>query len=195
MRQTHLARAFLIVTLSLPAMAWTQGNPGATGWVPGDGGPAFSPPDPPPMPGYPGGWSRYNAPGAPNVAWPAHPAHPAGQRPHLRISRGMDGAAYLIDVALQNIDPKQVQIRPAGRGIFVSYRHEAQLNRRDTLPGGDGYRRSYSVSRGSANNRIGLPPDADLGAMSTEVKDGHILVRVPRVSEQAFGRWSSPAWR
>ncbi|NEX21726.1 Hsp20/alpha crystallin family protein [Thiorhodococcus mannitoliphagus] len=163
----------------------------------------------PAAPEYPGGWMRdpYAAPPPPPPVVERQPAAEAPQAPgpdwrgygrplsalpmipHLDVSRQMDGDAYLIDIRVQNIEPDQVKIQPTRRGLVISYSKSAQVDREDRLPGGEGYRRSYSISRGVTTRRIGLPADAKLDAMEREESDGRIRLRIPRAAVSQPGAW------
>ncbi|WP_295402672.1 Hsp20/alpha crystallin family protein [uncultured Thiocystis sp.] len=194
MRKIPLTTVAMTAILPALAFAWTPFAPEMTG--------------PPPYPGYPvpdgqplGVPFGPMAPGYPN-AWPAMPPGPFGDMPpmdresrqvppasRMRIARQATNDAYLIDIALENIDPEQVKIRPAGRGLTIAYSTRMQTSEEETLPRGEGFRQSYRISRGSASRRIALPPDADLANLSREVSDGRIRLRIPRVPG---GRWPSP---
>lgn len=212
MRKTFIACVTLFVSAPVLAQPWPPYAPPAYGGYPGPyGAPYAMPPGPMMMPGYPGGWE-----GAPfGPAWAARPSDeqsatsqreqtpPAGndwsgfgrplgtmpKLPRLDVSRGVDGNDYVIDIQVQNIDPEQIQIRPTPRGLVLAYDRSVQRNQEDSLPGGDGYRRSYSLSRGLATRSIGLPADAKLDAMSREVGEGHIRLRIPRDASAPPSNW------
>lgn len=199
MRQiTRLAVALSAVLPGL-AFAWTPYAPGAAEPMPyygypGHQGRSVPPAAWPTQPSYEANWPA--PPFARGNDWGAPPAErlPAQARPawpRLSLSRQASEDAYLIDIQLQNIDPAQLDIRPAGRGLVIGYGASAQVDQRDTLPSGEGYQRRYSFSRGTTSRRVGLPPDADLAAMTREVKDGHVLIRVPRRADASWGggRW------
>jgi hypothetical protein len=93
----------------------------------------------------------------------------------------------MIDIRLTNIDPEQVQIIPQGRGLRIAFQTQHQSQTKDD--GQDaygGYRQGYSFMRGSASQRIPLPPDADLAAMSREVTPDRILLRIPRLDPAQY---------
>ncbi|MBK5966123.1 hypothetical protein CCR95_19065 [Thiocystis minor] len=184
MRKISLTTVALIAILPTLSFAWTS-YPG----YPVPNGRPLGAPFGPMAPGDPG-------------AWPVMPPSPFGalaprdresrQVPptsRMRIARQSTNDAYLIDIALENIDPERVEIRPAGRGLAISYSTQMQTSEEETLPRGEGFRRSYQVSRGSASRRIALPPDADLANLSREVSDNRIRLRIPRA---LGGRWPSP---
>ncbi|MGQ9831029.1 MAG: hypothetical protein ACUVQI_05350, partial [Thermochromatium sp.] len=120
--------------------------------------------------------------------WMERPERPAW--PRLNLSRRATDDAYVIEIQLQNIQPDQVEIRPAGRGLIITYNATVRFAQSEPLPGGDGYQSRYSLSRDTIGRRVGLPPDADLAGMTREVKDDRILIRVPRVADAWRGwRW------
>jgi hypothetical protein len=121
---------------------------------------------------------------------PARPAIYRSGRSHLSISRRAMQDAYVVEIRLANIDPEQVQILPEGRGLRVAYQTQSQDYRNDVFDGG--YRRGYSTMSGSASQRFGLPPDADLAAMSREVTPDRILLSIPRKDPGRSGPWSNP---
>ncbi|MBK1724617.1 Hsp20/alpha crystallin family protein [Thiocystis violacea] len=210
MRKTSIASVTLFAAIPALVSAWPlcaqdMGGPPVYGGYPGFYGQPYGMPPAPMAPGYPGGWwptpygGEAAAPlagegqGQPAVANPSPPGgggwggyqRPLGAMPmipRLDIARGMDGDDYLIDIRVENIDPEQIQIRPARRGLVISYDKAIQTNQEDTLAGGEGYRRSYSVSRGTTTRRLGLPVDARLDQVSREVSEGHIRLRIPRDS-------------
>jgi len=195
MRITHLTATLLIVAASAPALAWGPYGPGpgvppgyAGGFPapwPGPGSAPYAPPTAPfgppafidPAPGFLPPPSPMSEPpvGRPPVS--------RTERRHLSISRQSSRDAYMIDIRLTNIDPEQVQILPQGRGLRIAFQTQHQSQTQDDRQGayGGGYRQGYSVMRGSASQRIPLPPDADLAAMSREVKPDRILLRIPRL--------------
>lgn len=121
---------------------------------------------------------------------PVHPAPPllAPPRVRLDIARRIQDDVYLIDVRVEGLAPDQILVRPAGRALVIGYSRERRTDRRDTLPADAGYRTSRSISRGVMSRRLALPPDADLSRLSREVRDGHLLIRVPRI-QTAPGGW------
>ncbi len=118
----------------------------------GSGLPEWSPVMPPPGP-----FGPFDAT-APMDRPGSGPFPPGSQ---MRISRHTTDDAYLLDIGLDNIAPDQVRIRPAGQGLMISYSTRMQTSQEDTLPRGEGFRRSYRFARGSANQRVALPPDAN----------------------------------
>lgn len=206
MRKIILAVATLSATLPALAFAWTPYGPGVfEPTYPGYAGPygqPFQPPAFPMAPGSRGGWPT--GPSSPDGGQPTTaatatpPAAAAVERmsararpawPRMNVSRRMGGDAYLVDIQLENIDPAQIEVLPAGRGLVIRHNTETRVSQQDALPGGEGYRSSYSFSRGTASRRVGLPPDADLAGMSREIKDGNILIRVPRNAQARRGYW------
>ncbi|MCK7576124.1 MAG: hypothetical protein MZV65_09625 [Chromatiales bacterium] len=209
--------AFTAVALSafLPTLAsaqvWMPYAPQATGVVeplPPAGYPgAYGPPTPPASWSTPteagANWpaAPYAAPGMPPAGFESAPWPPqdASERmayrerpawPRLSLSRRATDDAYLIEIQLANIQPDQVEIRPAGRGLLITHNAMVRFTQSEPLPGGDGYQSRYSLSRDTSGRRVGLPPDADLAGMTREVEDGRILIRVPRVADAwRGGRW------
>jgi hypothetical protein len=123
-------------------------------------------------------------------ASPARPAALSRQVRHLSIARRATPDAYLVEIRLANIDPEQVQVISRGRGLRIAYRTRAEEYREDSF--GAGYGRGYSVVSGSASQRLTLPPDADVAAMSREVTSDGIQLRIPRVDLRRSAPWSSP---
>ncbi|MTW19871.1 Hsp20/alpha crystallin family protein [Allochromatium palmeri] len=176
-----VALSALLPTLAF-AQVWTPYGygpqaPGAVGPVPDAGYPgAYGPPAPPAF------WSPD---ATERMARHARPAWP-----RLSLTRRATDDAYLIEIQLQNIEPNQVEIRPVGRGLVITHSATVRFSQNDALPGGEGYQSRYSISRDTSGRRVGLPPDADLAGMTREVEDGRILIRVPRVANDAWrGRW------
>ncbi len=153
--------------------------------------PPYAPPVPEPFsypdygPGMPPApatsWSREGK------DWLAPPERPAW--PRLTINRRTTQDAYLIEIALENLTPDQIEIRPAGRGLIITHQATIRHRQNDALPGGEGYQTRYSLTRDTSVRRIGLPPDADLANLSREIKDDRILIRVPRLANPWRGSW------
>lgn len=209
---TAVALSAFLPTLVL-AQAWTPYGPYAPGVAepaPYAGYPGAYGPPVPPAPWSTPAEGGANWPAAPYAA-PEMPAPPAGFEsapwppqgaaermaprerpawPRLSLTRRATDDAYLIEIQLQNIQPDQVEIRPAGRGLVIAHSATVRFSQNDTLPGGDGYQSRYSISRDTSGRRVGLPPDANLAGMTREVEDGRILIRVPRVADAwRGGRW------
>jgi len=190
---TAVALSAFLPTLVL-AQAWTPYGsyaPGVAQPAPYAGYPgAYGPPVPPAPYAVP----EMQAPpaGFESAPWPAERMAPRERPawPRLSLTRRATDDAYLIEIQLQNIQPDQVEIRPAGRGLVITHSATVRFSQNDTLPGGDGYQSRYSISRDTSGRRVGLPPDADLAGMTREVEDGRILIRVPRVADAwRGGRW------
>ncbi len=208
MRISHLTATLLIIAVSTPALAWGPDgpmppvpvDPWSAPWNGGWGGPGpFTAPD------YPDALPPFGAPpfadpggfpgprGGPATARPDAPAGPFGEgRRQLSISRRATPDAYLIDIRLGNIDPAQVRILPQGRGLRIGYQTRAEDYRQDSFEGG--YGNSYRSFSGSASQRLPLPPDADLAAMSREVSPDRIEIRIPRRDPRRSVPWSGPYW-
>jgi len=145
----------------------------------------------------------YAAPGMPapppgfeSAPWPSTPDFGRLEQrerpswPRLTLSRRATDDAYLIEIQLQDLKPDQVEIRPVGRGLVITHDALVRSTQSEPLPGGEGYQSRYSLSRDTSTRRLSLPPDADLAGMTREVKDGGILIRVPRVADVwRGGRW------
>ncbi|RKT43361.1 hypothetical protein BDD21_0694 [Thiocapsa rosea] len=208
MRIAHLTVAVLIIVVSAPTFAWgpygppspgpyAPAAPWAGGW--GNHGPfvdpgnpyapqSFGPPpfmEPPGLPVPPSNpfAAQSNAPSA-------QPAALSRQARHLSIARRATPDAYLVEIRLENIDPAQVQISSQGRGLRIAYRTRSEEYRKDSF--GAGYGQGYSVMSGSASQRLNLPPDADIAAMSREVTSDRIQLRIPRVDLRRSAPWLSP---
>ena len=209
MRIAHLTVAVLIIVASTPTVAWgpygpplpgpyAPAAPWAGGWSnPGPfldpGNPyasqSFGPPplmEPPGLPVPPSNpfAAQSNAPSA-------QPAALSRQARHLSIARRATPDAYLVEIRLANIDPAQVQISSRGRGLRIAYRTRAEEYRENGFGAGDG--RGYSVVSGSASQRLTLPPDADVAAMSREVTSDRIQLRIPRMDLRRSAPWLGPS--
>ncbi|WP_325291689.1 Hsp20/alpha crystallin family protein [Thiocapsa sp.] len=121
----------------------------------------------------------------------AQPAALSRQARHLSISRRATPDAYLVEIRLANIAPEQVQISSRGRGLRIAYRTRAEEYQTDSFDAG--YGRGYSVMRGSASQRLTLPPDADVASMSREVTSDRIQLRIPRVDLRRAAPWLGPS--
>ncbi|AFL75625.1 Hsp20/alpha crystallin family protein [Thiocystis violascens] len=185
MRKFSLTTVALTAILPALTFAWTP----YPGYPLPDGRPLGAPFGPM-APGDPGAWPVM-PPSSPFGALAPMDSESRQMPPasRMRISRQSTNDAYLIDIALENIDSEQVEIRPAGRGLTISYSTRMQTSEEETLPRGEGFRRSYRVARGAASRRIALPPDADLANLSREISDNRIRLRIPRA---AGGRWPLP---
>ncbi|CRI65645.1 conserved exported hypothetical protein [Thiocapsa sp. KS1] len=210
MRIPHLTAAILIIAVAAPTFARDSFGPIPPGsaFPPGSPWPgARGNPGPFPYPGNPYGTMPFGpppwidppgllAPPAPPFAEPSRtpPMQPGafdrGSR-HLSISRRATPDAYLVEIRLGNIDPEEVQILPQGRGLRIAYRTRAEEFRQDTFDGG--YGQGYSIVSGSASQRLPLPPDADVAAMSREVTADRIQLRVPRMDPRRPAPWATPS--
>lgn len=173
MRRSPLAAVTAMALIPSLSVAWWPGGADAV----------------PPAPYAPGAYWVPAAPTPPAPGWtgPA-PSDLAAPRVRLDIARRILDDGYLVDVRVEGLDPEQILVRPVGRALVIGYSRARRVDRRDTLPGIDGYRTSYSVSRGIASRRLALPPDADPSRLSREVRDGHLLIRVPRI-QAGPGGW------
>ncbi|EXJ13298.1 Hsp20/alpha crystallin family protein [Imhoffiella purpurea] len=202
MRKIPLIAATLVALPGL-ALAWTPYGPVPYGYpepapysMPfyGSAGPGYpgSPGSVPQPPGVPDAQSAPSVPEA-RVLPQGIPQRSLPLWPRLEIRRAMQGGDYVVDVLLQNIEPDAVEIHPSGNALVIRYGTERHLDRQNERPDGS-YSHRYSVSRGSASRRVGLPGDADLNAMSTEIEDGRIQIRIPRAANPNAG-WPSPSAR
>jgi HSP20 family molecular chaperone IbpA len=208
MRIAHLTVAVLIIVASAPTFAWGPYGPPPPGpyppaapWAGGWSNPGpFVDPGNPYAPQSFGPSPFMEPPGLPvppsnpfaaqSDASSAQPAALSRQTRHLSISRRATPDAYLVEIRLANIDPEQVQINSRGRGLRIAYRTRAEEYREDGF--GAGYGRGYSVMSGSASQRLTLPPDADVAAMSREVTSDGIQLRIPRVDLRRSAPWFGP---
>lgn len=208
MRIIPLSTTFLIIAVSTPALAWGPYGPMPPAPLDAWGAPwngAWGGPGPFAGPGYPGAPPPFGAapppfadpgrfPGprsGPSTGQPDAPADAFSQgRRHLSISRRTTPDAYLIEIRLGNIDPAQVHILPQGRGLRIGYQTRADDYRKDSFEGG--YSNSYRSFSGSASQRLPVPPDADLAAMSREVTSDRIEIRIPRMDPRRSAPWSAP---
>lgn len=207
MQISRLTATALIIAASAPAFALGPYAPVPPGYgspafmpLPGGawGGPVpfaapISPYGPPPRPDRvpvflpPPAFLAPDPPGANQEAPRDQSAIVRGERRHLSISRRAEPDAYLIEIRLRNIDPDEVRIVPQGRGLRIGYQTRAEDRREDRFDGG--YSGSYSVVGGSASQRLPLPPDADLAAMSRTATDDAIALRIPRLDRTRSMPW------
>lgn len=116
--------------------------------------------------------------------WAERPDLTPGQ---LRITREVTDQAYLVHILVGDGKTEDVQVTPRGRSVAISRRADAQTLQEENFDDGRGYQRTFSFSRGAVSRRIALPPDADLAAMTQEVKDGIITLRIPRSANRGWG--------
>ncbi|WP_296696121.1 Hsp20/alpha crystallin family protein [Thiocapsa sp. UBA6158] len=209
MRIAHLTVAVLIIVASAPTFAWGPYGPPPPGaaYLPAPSSGGWGGPGPFGDPNMPYGWEPFGpAPfmGTPALPAPwsnpfaaqsnapsAQPAASSRQARHLSIARRATPDAYLVEIRLANIDPAQVQISSRGRGLRIAYRTRAEEYRENGFGAGDG--RGYSVVSGSASQRLTLPPDADVAAMSREVTSDRIQLRIPRMDLRRSAPWLGPS--
>lgn len=206
----RLTAALIIGAMSTPLLAWGPYGPPP---LPGAVDPFWGPPgmpapftepygfETPPMPpsfgapeaieprpesAAPGSWSWSAPPGRERAV----PARPAQSR--LVISQQATPEAYLVEIALTDLDPAQLRIIPRRHGIAIAYRTDSRGDLQDQIPGG--YRYGYNRSSSVTSRHIRLPADADLSAMSREQTSEVIRLRIPRVESWGSAPWSGPAW-
>jgi hypothetical protein len=204
MRRLALTVLTVMVAVSTPALAWgpygpmpppapwfDPGQAPQPPWTPGLYGP---PVDAPQMPAVPPTWpdAQPAPPGSAERLGPARAQTHATRRAHVAIARRTSPEGYLIEIALQNVDPAQIQVIPRGRGLRIQYRTATQDLRRDTFDGGSS--QSYSHVSGSMTRHVPLPPDADLAGLSQEVTQDRILLRVPRLTRPDVTPYGVPSW-
>lgn len=148
------------------------------------GGPAARPPEGP-GPGQvpPGAPHGYPDGPMPDTGFGERPRVMPGQ---LRILREVTDDAYLVHIQVGDGKTDEVQVTPQGRSLAISRSTDAQTLQEDSFDEGRGYRRSFSFSRGALSRRVGLPPDANPAAMTREVKDGTITLRIPRSARRGW---------
>ncbi|MBK5969876.1 hypothetical protein CCR91_14165 [Thiorhodovibrio winogradskyi] len=73
-----------------------------------------------------------------------------------------------------------IQIEPRGRGLLISSKRERVSRSEQHSQDGAGYRRSFSFSSGGFQRRIGVPPDADLSAMTRSNDENAVVLILPR---------------
>jgi hypothetical protein len=214
MRKTTTASAILLAAVPTLALAWTPYAPGPGGAYYGYGypdpyGAPYGMPPMPAGPGYLGDWPPSPFDPAPTQSAPTDTPQegsasqpPAGAPgwmregrslgarpalPRLDVSRRMEGDAYVVDIQVQNIDPDKIEIRPTPRGLVIAYDMSVESNQQDQSPDRRAYRRSYSFSRGTTTRRVALPADAKLDALSREVSENRVILRIPRDTSPSGG--------
>ena len=132
--------------------------------------------------GYPYGPRPYAGPGERQRVMP-------GQ---LRVTREVTDDAYLVHILVGDGKTEEVQVTPLGRSLAISRSADAQTLQEDSFDQGRGYQRSFSYARGAVSRRVGIPPDADLGAMTREVSGSTITLRIPRTARGGWGQGYTP---
>jgi len=94
----------------------------------------------------------------------------------------------MLTIALDGMGPETVRIRTQGPWILLSRTHSVQQTRKDNFDDGRGSMRSFSYSSGTTNQRLAVPPDAILSAMSREDGTDGIRLRIPRRGRQGAGK-------
>jgi hypothetical protein len=171
--------------------------------APGGADPGTGQMDGGPLPGYgPGYGYGYGMPGRfppPGVGYGAYPetGYPAppgagGAPPPAGPGRPMPGSttfdqhmtdeAYILDIALDGIEPAQVQVDTFGRALVVRTQRAVETRREESFEDGRGVARTYSWSSGSTARRLPVPPDADLGALTREDSAERVRITIPRIS-------------
>ncbi|KAA6184684.1 Hsp20 family protein [Thiohalocapsa marina] len=189
-----LAATALVVTAPA-AVAWTPSNQppiGADGQLTAPPLPVYHAPY---GQGYP---ERYTPPYPQRLAPPAYPTAFGPMPPDaaggadggpvsfqfggLQMIQGRSDEAYTLDIDLGDMDPAQVRIAPLGQGLMIAVERTAEQRREETFDDGRGYVRSFSYSSGQRRQRLPVPPDGDLSAMQQALDNGHIHIRIPRLS-------------
>ncbi|WP_141699403.1 hypothetical protein [Candidatus Thiosymbion oneisti] len=137
-----------------------------------------------PTPADPGYGSRFYPP----WEYPGSGGRDFGRPAGFRISRATSDDAYMLTIALEGMGPEAVQVRTQGHWILLSRTHSVQQTRKDSLDDGRGSMRSFSYSSGTTNQRLSVPPDAILSAMSREDGADSIRLRLPRRGRQGTGK-------
>lgn len=142
-----------------------------------------------PTPADPGHGSRFYPPRShPPGGYPDSGGRGFGGPAGFRISRATSDDAYMLTIALDGMGPETVRIRTQGPWILLSRIHSVQQTRKDNFDDGRGSMRSFSYSSGTTNQRLAVPPDAILSAMSREDGTDGIRLRIPRRGRQGAGK-------
>jgi len=136
-----------------------------------------------PAPASPGYGSRFY----PSRKYPDSGGRGFGGPTGFRISRAASDDAYTLTIALEGIEPETVQIRTEGHWLLLSRTHSVQQTRKNSFDDGRRSIRSFSYSSGTTNQRLSVPPDAVLSAMSREDGADSIRLRIPRQGRQGTG--------
>jgi len=137
-----------------------------------------------PAPADPGHGSRFYPP----RRYPDSGGRDFGRPAGFRIRRETSDDTYMLTIALDGMDPETVRIRTQGPWIFLSRTHSVRQTRKDGFDDGCGSMRSFSYSSGTTNQRLSVPPDAILSAMSREDGTDNIRLRIPRRGRQGTGK-------
>lgn len=108
--------------------------------------------------------------------------------PRLDVRRRATEKAYIIELRLNQLSPDQIEVRPIARGLLIQNNAASHFRQHQMRPDGQGYQYQQSWQRDASSRRIGLPPDANVGGMTREVKKGRLIIRVPRGTPQTGGR-------
>ena len=159
---------------------YSQGAPGTYPLPPSYGNfnlPSYQPSYPPayrPDPGSAYARPRYHGPGYSRTG-----SHPSRQMPEL--IQDITDQGYRLTIRLSpNQKPEDIKIEPRGRGLLISSVRESYSSSEQENQNGRGYSRSFSFSSGRFQRRLGVPPDANLGAMTRSDQDNSVIIILPR---------------
>ena len=96
-----------------------------------------------------------------------------------------DGVVAQAEDPGERVGPRREHEQVAG--LVIAYDMSVESNQQDQSPDRRAYRRSYSFSRGTTSRRIALPADAKLDALSREVSENRIILRIPRDASPSGG--------
>ena len=118
----------------------------------------------------------------PSWGYPGFGTRSFGPPAGFRISRKASEDAYTLTIELEGMTPEEVQVRTQGQWILISRKSSAQQVQQDSFDKGRGYMQSFSYSSGRTSQRLSVPRDGDLSAMSREDGESSIYIRIPRRS-------------
>lgn len=118
----------------------------------------------------------------PTRSWSGAPGREARlARSMPKLVRDITDQGYRLTIQLApNQNAEDIQVVPRGRGLLISSKTERLSRSEQQSQDGSGYRRSFSFSSGGFQRRIGVPPDADLSAMSRTNDDNAVVLILPR---------------
>jgi len=98
------------------------------------------------------------------------------------VTQRATGDAYVLDIALNNMQPAQLQVDIRGPWIRISAKDTREDMREEQFGDGRGFMRSYSYSSGSNVQRIALPRDANPAGMRRENTADSVHIFIPRMT-------------